>query len=364
MPISYYAARANLSSLCQHHPDWSHAQFAAVLGCSTSWVDKWLKRFGEELTAGVPLEPILQGHSRARKTPPPTTHPLVVEQILAMRDQPPEGLRRTPGPEAIHYSLERDPLLQFFQLPVPSCKTIYRVLKRHDRIAERRKDVQEPMERPSPMTCWQLDFKDVSSVPAAPDGNRQHVVETLNIIEMGTSVLLDAHVRSDFTAETALEAVALTLVKYGRPQRMTLDRDPRWVGSPAGSDFPAALGRFGACLGIEIEICDPHHPQQNVFVERYHRTSQEECLALERPASLEQAKAVTAAFVQYSNGERPHQGLSCGNRPPRTAFPHLPTLPPLPLSVDPDSWMGCTSNARDVKYAWYGSMSFLRVEWI
>jgi hypothetical protein len=51
--------------------------------------------------------------------------------------------------------------------------------------------------------------------------------------------------------------------------RITLDRDPRWVGSPAGSDFPAALLRFGACLGIEIDICDPHQPQQNGFVERY-----------------------------------------------------------------------------------------------
>jgi hypothetical protein len=43
----------------------------------------------------------------------------------------------------------------------------------------------------------------VSSVPADPEGKRQHVVETLNIIDTGTSVLLDAHVRPDFTAETA-----------------------------------------------------------------------------------------------------------------------------------------------------------------
>jgi hypothetical protein len=48
----------------------------------------------------------------------------VVEQILSIRDQPPEGLGRVPGQEAIHYSLERDPMLPFFQLPVPSCKTI------------------------------------------------------------------------------------------------------------------------------------------------------------------------------------------------------------------------------------------------
>jgi hypothetical protein len=200
------------------------------------------------------------------------THPLVVEQVLALRDQPPEGLRRVPGQEAIRYDLERDAVLQFFQLPVPSCKTIYRLLKIHQRIPERGKPIHQPLERPAPMSAWQIDFKDVSSVPADHEGKRQHVVETLNIIDTGTSVLLDAHVRSDFTAETPLEAVARTLAQYGQPTSITLDRDPRWGGSPAGSDFPAALLRFGACLGIQIHVCDPHHPQQHRFVERYHRT--------------------------------------------------------------------------------------------
>ena len=225
------------------------------------------------------------------------------------------------------------------QLPVPSCKTIYRILQAHERIAQQGERRHQPLERPSPMSAWQIDFKDVSSVPADPDGKRQHVVETLNIIDTGTSVLLDAHVRSDFTAETALEALASTLAKYGRPQRITLDRDARWVGSPQGSDFPAALVRFGACLGIEIEVCEPHHPQQNAFVERYHRSYQEECLALDRPRTLEQARTVTSAFVEHYNVERPNQALSCGNRPPLTAFPHLPTLPPLPTTVDPDGWL-------------------------
>ena len=214
--------------LCgEPHPDWSHAQFAAALGCSQSWVDQWLKRLREELAAGERLEHVLQGHSRARKTPPTTTPPLVVQTILSMRDQPPEDLRRVPGPAAIPYYLERDPVVQFFPLPVPSCKTSYRVLNSQERIAERGQSLKQPQERPAPMTCWQIDFKAISSVPAQPLGKRQHVVETLNIIDMGTSVLLEAHVRADFTAETALQALALTLVKYGRPKQMTLDRDPR-----------------------------------------------------------------------------------------------------------------------------------------
>jgi transposase InsO family protein len=341
MMLSYYAARANLWYLWHLHPDWTQAQFAAALEASKEWVKKWLKRFREAQATGESLEHVLPGHSRARTHPPVKTHPFVVEQVLAIRDQPPEGLRRVPGQEAIHYYLQRDPALQFFQVAVPSYKTIYRILKSHQRIPERGKPVHQPMERPAPMTCWQIDFKDVSSVSAdrQGEGKRQHVVETLNIIDMGTSVLLDAHVRSDFTAETALEALASTFAKYGRPTRITLDRDTRWVGSPQGSDFPAALIRFGACLGIEVQVCAAHHPQQNGFVERYNRTYQEECLAIDRPADLEHAQAATAAFVEHYNVERPHQGLSCDNRPPRTAFPQLPALPSLPITVDPDSWL-------------------------
>ncbi len=48
---------------------------------------------------------------------------------------------------------------------------------------------------------------------------------------------------------------------------------------------------------------------------------------------------MTEAFLQHYNHERPHQGRSCGNVPPRVAFPTLPTLPALPERVDPDAWL-------------------------
>jgi hypothetical protein len=65
-------------------------------------------------------------------------------------------------------------------------------------------------------------------VSADPEGKQRHVVETLTIIDTGTSVLLDAHVRADFTAEIALQALNETACRtYGRPQSITLDRDTR-----------------------------------------------------------------------------------------------------------------------------------------
>ena len=142
-------------------------------------------------------------------------------------------------------------------------RTIHRLLRENGRIASRLPHLTDPIERPRPMEQWQLDFKDASTVPADPHGKKQQVVETLNIIDKGTSVFVAHHVRTDFTAETALAAVAQTFAGHGLPISIPLDRDTRWVGAPQGSDFPAALVRFCQALGGTVLICDPHHPQQN-----------------------------------------------------------------------------------------------------
>jgi len=337
MEAVYYAARGNLRRLLQLHPSWTRAQFAQATGMSLSWVDKWKKRL-----ASVPPEEkqVLRGLSRAPHHPHPRLDPLVVDRLLEMRDQPPEGLGRTPGPKALLYYLPRDERLQQEGLRLPrSTRTIHRLLREHGRIAARLPHMPDPIERPKPMQQWQLDFKDASSVPAEPEGKQQHVVETLNIIDMGTSVLIASYVRSDFTEETALQALAHTFQTHGLPQAITLDRDTRWVGAPQGSDFPVALIRFCYVLGVAVVVCDPHHPQQNGFVERYNRTYQEECLSRHRPATLSQVREVTDTFVEHYNWQRPHQGIACGNRPPRVAFPELPSLPRVPDVVNVDAWL-------------------------
>jgi transposase InsO family protein len=335
MEVVYYAARANLRRLMGLHPGWTGQQYATAVGMSVGWVKKWKKRFeGREPED----EQVLHSRSRARKHPPERISQAVADRIVEMRDEPPEGLRRTPGPKALLYYLPRDERLQGERLP-RSSRTIYGILKRAGRIAHRLPQLHEPLERPAPMSHWQLDFKDASTVPADPDGKRQHVVEVLNVIDVGTSVLVEAQVGADFHAETTLEAIAELFVRHGLPEAVRIDRDVRFVSSPSGSDFPSALVRFCQCLGVGVLLCDAHHPQQNGFVERYNRTYREECLSVERPGNLEQVREVTAQFVQHYNYERPHQGLSCGNRPPRVAFPTLPVLPAVPDLVDPDRWL-------------------------
>ena len=160
MTTSYDADRVNLTCLAALHPSWTHQQLADALGRSREWVKKWRKRVREEVAAGKPVEEVLQGHSHARKHPPEGTDPLVEERILAIRDEPPESLRRTPGPEAILYYLPRDAELQAAQAPLPrSSSTIYRLLKKHGRIPERRPRRHEPPERNAPMMARPRRFQ-------------------------------------------------------------------------------------------------------------------------------------------------------------------------------------------------------------
>ena len=337
MEAQWQADRSMLRTLMRTQPAWTHHDYADAVGRSVGWVRKWTKRLRAAAADDVA---VLHSRSRARKQPPPRLSPTVIDRLLEIRATPPAPINRIPGPKTIRYYLEQDPELRAQGLRLPrSTRTIWQILRQYGRIALPRRRDHQPIPRPAPMAMWQLDFKDVSSVPADPDGKRQHVVEVLDTVDAGTSILLGAQVRPDFTAETALHAVAELVQQHGLPTAITIDRDVRLVGAPQQRDFPSPFVRFWLCLGVAVTICPPQRPDKNPFVERYHRSFEYECLRIYRPHDLATATTVTATYQRFYNEERPHQGLSCANLPPRVAFPTLPTLPPVPALVDADCWL-------------------------
>jgi Integrase core domain len=103
--------------------------------------------------------------------------------------------------------------------------------------------------------------------------------------------------------------------------------------------FPQRGSRFLLCVGIEPNVCPPQRPDENAYVERFHRTLGEECLRVQLPQTLEQVQEVTESFLHHYNEERPNQARSCGNRPPRVACPSFPPLARVPEIIDPDRWL-------------------------
>ena len=131
----------------------------------------------------------------------------------------------------------RDLLAQGLRLP-RSTRTIWQILTEHGRIGHRPLRIHVPMERPDPLVSWQLDLKDADSVPPDPDGKHQHVVETFDIVDVGTSIALRVEPGEDYTAETVFTPVVETLREYGLPDVAGFDRDPRFVGAESLARFP------------------------------------------------------------------------------------------------------------------------------
>ncbi len=126
--------------------------------------------------------------------------------------------------------------------------------------------------------------KDVGTVSPeqSSQGKRQHVVEVCNFVDAGTSIALLAQAREDFHEQTAIETVIA-----GR-------------GARAEFPFPTASTQ-GTCLGVRPQVCQPHRPDNNAFVERFHRAYGQECLQVHQPGTLQEVREVTEAFLQHCN---------------------------------------------------------------
>ena len=181
------ADRATLRQLLRAHPDWSIRQLSEATNRSVSWVKDWKKRLNSTAPED---EAVLWGKAPTPHKLPAPPPPLLLERLLELRLNPPEGLKRVPGPKALAYYLQRDSVLKEAGIVPPrSTSTIYRLLVRlgcYDRPGLKK---AQPLERVGPLESIAIDFKDVSSIELDTTGKKAHLVEVLNLVDEGTSVL-------------------------------------------------------------------------------------------------------------------------------------------------------------------------------
>jgi hypothetical protein len=336
MEEEYYADRAHLQQLLQTKPEASVRELMDRPQRSETWVKKWRRR----LRAAPPGDTaVLEGLSRRRRVLPWSPDEVVVEKILHLRDTLPTTLGRVAGAKPILYHWHQDTALWALHTLPYGESTIKRILREHGRIAQRRERQHQPVERPAPMARWEVDFAYDAPRETEASGTETAPLETLHVVDAGTSILIDIQPRRGFGTASAIEALVDVFQQYGLPPTLTFDRDPRFVGGSQRLDLPAAWLRFVLCLGVTPDICPPRRPDLKPFVEReigsYKREFPAHCPtdpAREQPETYQ-------AYCRFYNEQRPHQGDVCGNRPPKVAFPELPTLPSLPSTVDPDAWL-------------------------
>lgn len=174
------ATRAKLRTLLSLHPDWSHSRLALETARSLNWVRDWRKRLREADPAD---QTVLWGKSHAPHTPPPPPDPRLMDRLLELRTNPPENLKRIPGPKTLLYFLKQDPYLKEQGIKIPtSTSTIHKYLVKLGCIERPGLRQPKPIERPEPLESIAIDFKDITTVQVGPDGKKQHLIEVLNFI--------------------------------------------------------------------------------------------------------------------------------------------------------------------------------------
>ena len=255
MDETWYAARAQLRALLTDIPV-ERAQYAERIKMSVAWVKKWRSRF--RAARARPMIRFCGAIPRPKITAPAHAS---ADHRTHHRDAPQsagKSAARARSQSAAILSGPRPRAGQEQQVrPLRSTRRIWQILRQTGCIAAVRSRTPNPRPLAQPYTEFEMDFVDVVTVNVQPDGKRQHMVEILNIVDAGTSLLVATVARDDYSMATSIETLADIFRAEGVLPYLRLDRDPRFVGSQNSHDFPSAFMRFLHSLGVTIDLCPP-----------------------------------------------------------------------------------------------------------
>jgi putative transposase len=253
---------------------------------------KWWKRYKEQGYAG------LEEQSRRPKSSPLATAEELVIGTLGARDAHPRW-----GPRKLYVLLRRR-----FGDETPAVRTIARILKRANRVRERRKRApmsvieQAPTVKASaPNDVWTVDFKGWWRVL---DGTR---CEPLTVRD-GHSRFVLALVASPTTTAAVRAIFEQLFRRHGVPKAIQCDNGPPFISVRSRAGL-SALSAWWVSLGIRVVRSRPGCPQDNGGHERMHA---DVCAEVQSdPAeTIAAQQRVLDRWRQDFNHVRPHEALA------------------------------------------------------
>lgn len=270
----------NISALCRE------------FGVSRQAGHKWIKRFKETGYDG------LEEQSRRPKTTPLATAEDLVLAVLEARDAHPRW-----GPRKLEVVLRRR-----FKEQAPSARTIARILKRANKIRERRRRQPTNVVERAPQVqakhsndVWTVDFK---GWWRSLDGER---CEPLTVRDAYSRFVLDIVVCRP-THDEVKSVFERLFRKYGVPNAIQCDNGTPFVSVRARGGF-SRLSAWWMSLGIRLVRSRPGCPQDNGGHERMHADVRGDVQS--RPAaSVDDEQRRLSRWRQEFNQVRPHDALN------------------------------------------------------
>lgn len=244
-------------------------------------LSRWWQRYQAEGLAG--LAPRSRRPHRSV-----TTSRRVVRRVLQLR-------RRRLGPARIAALLGI------------SGMTAHRILVRHgqSRLPKPRRRPARRYEKSRPGELLHLDIKMLPSLR-----NARYDYEFAAVDDYSREAVVALTTDQSSVAATAFLERVVTAMPYRIEAVLT---DNAMAFTMRYAHHHDRLTRFDqACqsLGIAHHLLRPHRPQSNGKVERFFRTVDDECLALQRRWTFRHRERAIERFVWFYNHERPHLSLN------------------------------------------------------
>jgi hypothetical protein len=283
-------------------------EIAAAMGRPVPTVRKWRRKYQREGRRGLV----------SRMGRPPTG--ALGQFPLEMRDAVREMRERCPGwgPLTIRTELEDD--RRFAGMRLPSRSRIAAFLKQEDltRKYERHSELPQPqaVEPERAHEEWEVDAQGVIQVPDLGS------VSIININDLFSRLKVDSLPCLDTSHPNTLDyqvVLRRAFLRYGLPERVSLDHDSVFYDNASASPYPTTLHLWLIALDVEVRFIQQKPPAEHSVIERAHQTMNQQAVAGRTFADGSALQQSLSDRLDFLNGRFPSRSL--GGQPSLVACP-------------------------------------------
>ena len=283
-------------------------EIAAAMGLPVSTVRKWRRKYKKEGRAGL----------TSRMGRPPTgalgQFPLEIRDTIREMRKEHSGW----GPVTIRTELEDDERFADMNLPSRSRIAAFLNQERYTRKYERHSELPQPQAQVAqrPHEEWEVDAQGVIEVP--PLGS----VSVINISDLLSRLKVESFPCLNTSHPNTLDyqlVLRRAFVRYGLPERISLDHDSVFYDNTCASPYPTTLHLWLIALGIEVRFIQDRPPVEHSVIERTHQTVTQQAITGQTFDDSSTLQNHLSDRLNFLNLRFPSRSL--GGQSPLVAYP-------------------------------------------